>query len=152
MAQRYEFVPPNNAKWFPDQPVCPQRHTSKVDGAWLRGDADIFELVITANGVRQFKTKCQRCGQPGGPIPHVVAAQWVQWFGIDQTRINDRREYEPCVVSGCTADGNERHHFAPRNTFGDDADLWPVLPLCQPHHRQWHQTMDGYRWHRKRAS
>lgn len=152
MADRYEYVHPRNAAWYPGRPVCPHAHTEKVDGQWTRGSADIFERVVTGNGIIQFKTRCHGCGQRGGPVPHAIAQEWVAVYGIDRERVNTPIAYEPCVVRDCGADGVDRHHFAPRNTFGSEAEDWPILPLCRRHHEHWHRTMDGYLWHRRRAS
>ena len=46
-----------------------------------------------------------------------------------------------CSVQGCGARGAENHHWAPREAFGADADLWPTDYLCVPHHDRWHETM-----------
>jgi hypothetical protein len=68
----------------------------------------------------------------------------VEWIEVRPPNV-----YEPCSVRGCPQPGQEWHHFAPRNTFGEEAELWPVMPLCVGHHREWHTRMDGYRWHRQ---
>lgn len=66
-------------------------------------------------------------------------------------RINASYERDPCCVRGCADTDTEYHHFAPYNTFANDADNWPCLPVCRTHHREWHMRMDGYRWHARRV-
>lgn len=96
-----------------------------------------------------YKLRCRRCGTTGGPVGRTLLESWgytpddIEWH-----QTNEAREYEPCSVGKCQTTPTEYHHFAPRNTFGDQADEWPYLPLCRPHHVEWHQRMDGYRWHR----
>lgn len=44
-----------------------------------------------------------------------------------------------CMV--CDAAGpTEKHHFAPRILFGDEADLWPIWDLCRPCREEWHTS------------
>jgi hypothetical protein len=46
-----------------------------------------------------------------------------------------------CVICG---QPGETHHWAPQamsEQFGDDWFHWPVCPLCQGHHRLWHQIV-----------
>ena len=33
------------------------------------------------------------------------------------------------------------HHTAPREYFGDEADLWPKIRVCEECHRRWHSVM-----------
>lgn len=54
--------------------------------------------------------------------------------------VNDYISYaDPCAYTGCDNIGSERHHYGPRAVFGDEADNWPVGPLCRPHHQEWHR-------------
>ena len=46
---------------------------------------------------------------------------------------------EPCSRCGATT-GTELHHWAPKAIF-NDADDWPMSPLCPTCHRTWHQAM-----------
>lgn len=130
--------------------MCDRQHSRKVNGQWVRGDNEEPGEVICANGVTQVKMRCGYCGAKSGALPYKVIHAW----GLVQADCTWRVEHEPyehqpCIVLNCGLKPTEQHHFAPRNTFGADADLWPVLPLCVAHHREWHQRMDGYRWHRK---
>ncbi len=43
---------------------------------------------------------------------------------------------ELCAV--CGSPFAERHHFAPRHLFGDEAEQWPTAYLCKKHHDRWH--------------
>lgn len=129
---------------------CQAAHTIPVNGAWVRGDDEALGVIITANGTRQHKMMCRRCNTTGSPIP----TRWLDKWGLTPkdiawSRTNTPATYPPCVYVGCPVTPTELHHFAPRNTFGGDADQWPVLPLCRTHHVEWHQRMDGYRWHAK---
>jgi hypothetical protein len=129
---------------------CQLQHSSKVDGTWRRGTDETPGKVTCANGAIQVKMRCNACGSKSGALPYLVVREW----GISEDDclwqvVNPPYEHQPCVVEDCGAVPTEWHHFAPRNTFGTEADLWPVLPLCVAHHRAWHQRMDGYRWHRK---
>ncbi len=53
---------------------------------------------------------------------------------------------EECSRNSCRNRDIEWHHIAPKEVFGwEEADEWPVVPLCQEHHREWHRRMIGYR-------
>lgn len=134
---------------------CPAPHSVPDRGVWIRGGAhEILGVVICSNGARQYKLRCVVCKTTGGPLPTKLLQAWgydvgnVEWEQHNAPRVN----YAPCSYSGCTVTPTEYHHFAPRNTFHGDADNWPVLPLCRPHHESWHRLMDGYRWHAKGAA
>lgn len=46
-----------------------------------------------------------------------------------------------CQVRGCSQAGQEMHHWAPKQLFGDEADDWPMGLLCAVHHRLWHSLI-----------
>lgn len=50
---------------------------------------------------------------------------------------------EKCQYEGCNMTAIEWNHYAPRSLFGEDADHWPIGPLCRMHHRTWHAGLDG---------
>ena len=50
----------------------------------------------------------------------------------------------PCSYSGCTETQTQMHHIAPRSIF-EDADRYPVVPLCRAHHVAWHQRLDAWK-------
>lgn len=132
---------------------CSSQHTTKTEGRWVRGHDETPGLVICANGAQQVKMQCNLCGHRSGPLPYRLIHAWgIKRTDVGWEQVNDPAEYPPCVVEGCGAVPTELHHFAPRNTFADHADLWPVSPLCRLHHIEWHRRMDGYRWQRPAAT
>ena len=138
---------------FSRRQQCPSAHSTPRGGHWTRGANEALGVIICSNGTRQHKMRCRTCGTTGSPIPARQLSAWgLTPADIEWTRANAPQQYEPCVYSGCTVTPTEYHHFAPRNTFGSDADSWPCLPVCRAHHVEWHQRMDGYRWHRKGAA
>jgi hypothetical protein len=129
---------------------CSNAHTHSTHGRWNRGADEVLGVIICADGRRQYKMRCVACGTTGTPIPTRQLDAWgITPADIGWTQTNTPGEYPPCCYAGCPVTPTELHHFSPRNTFGDDADNWPCLPLCRDHHVEWHQRMDGYRWHRK---
>lgn len=126
---------------------CPYSHAGKVDGKWWKGEYDEFGLIYLSSGVMQVKARCLECNARSGAIPQDVYTRW----GVEPSDLpvwTPPRTDITCVVTGCETPGHEYHHFAPSAVFGEDAWLWPCLPLCQPHHVEWHQRMNGYRWGR----
>lgn len=129
---------------------CTAVHAAKLHttGQWTPGDADqILGVLITASGIKQYRSLCRRCSQRSGSIPHwIVEGTWAD-LGLRPAWHDDTSNSGPtCAYLDCKSPA-EWHHTAPRNTFGPDADRWPLVPLCPAHHRGWHQRMDGYRWH-----
>lgn len=150
---QYPYTDPWRARWASeDRPACPFDHAGKHDGEWRRGWLTAIGAVITRNGAIQYKGRCLGCGWTSGPLPHGVATEWLGGQKVAWLRINEAGEYPACSVRDCGAAGVDRHHFAPRNTFGSEAEDWPVMPLCKDHHVRWHTMMDGYRWHARRSA
>lgn len=124
---------------------CPFVHARKYDGYWHHGENDEYGIVYLSNGIMQVKARCLNCRGRSGAIPEPVYTEW----GVP---VSDLPIWTPppteitCVVKGCETPGHEYHHFAPCAVFSDEASLWPYMPLCRPHHVEWHQRMDGYRW------
>jgi hypothetical protein len=116
----------------------------------VRGVNEVTEVIMLRNGQRQVKLRCRNCGNLVGPIPKSALAEWMADLGVPIIRQGSDYTYPPCNYRGCQVPGEEMHHFAPRNTFGEDADNWPVMALCKAHHHEWHQRMDGYLWQRRR--
>lgn len=131
---------------------------------WIFPKQNTFELggVIKTNGMLAFKIRCVGCGKTSSELKKTDFLHLCE-RGIPYTWTRDtyaHADTHVCQVKGCGSTDIEWHHFAPRNTF-PDADNWPYLPICREHHRQWHLTMDGYRfqaakdaepWHGKAAS
>jgi hypothetical protein len=135
------------------QSLCPYRHTvGSSSHPWVLGENEVAEVILLRNGQRQVKLRCRNCGTATGALPKQAVFEWMSDLGPPLIREGYMGSYPPCSYRGCSAPGVDMHHFAPWNTFGRDADNWPVMPLCQSHHRAWHQQMDGYHWHRKAAS
>lgn len=137
---------------------CTLAHTrKKYDGTasrWVRGESEDLEMLKASNGRISFHLRCRGCGYRSSAMPFRLLPEWNldPQRDVARVQINPPGTYAPCVVKGCYVTPTEYHHFSPYNTFGADADSWPVLPLCRPHHVEWHQRMDGYKWHAKRAA
>ncbi|MFN8147951.1 MAG: hypothetical protein U0R76_10845 [Candidatus Nanopelagicales bacterium] len=102
-------------------------------------------FIRKSNGDQQPARRCLFCGTVTGCGPVRRGEAIDDWCLRDLVH-----RAEPCARCGTTT-GTELHHWAPRNTF-PDADDWPTSYLCRDCHRTWHRTMDGYRWHARRAS
>ncbi|EPQ80838.1 hypothetical protein MMEU_1363 [Mycobacterium marinum str. Europe] len=57
----------------------------------------------------------------------------------------------PCLIYRCGQPGTHLLRLAPKSRF-PDSDEWPIVPVCSPHHLEYHQAMDGYRWGRRADS
>lgn len=138
--------------------TCPKRHSRKVyttpdRGEWQRGEDEELGIVVLGNGCPQIRTRCRACGATSGALPYSLIIPWgLKLSDFTWSRVNPPTEYPPCTVRKCPRTPTEYHHFAPYNTFGSAADAWPVMPLCKEHHIEWHQTMNGYQWNRKRIA
>lgn len=127
---------------------CTNQHTASSGRLWTRGNDESLGVIICADGRPQYKLRCRACNTTGSPVGRSLLEAWgytpdsLEWH-----QVNEARQYDPCSVKDCATTPTEYHHFAPRNIFGAEADEWPYLPLCRPHHVEWHQRMDGYRWH-----
>lgn len=135
--------------------ACPERHARKDPGTrrWDTGSSSTLGYIVQGNGTISYRFTCGTCGTRSSAVP-VKVATWLINNGtpVSCTQVNEPLDYPGCTVAGCTDDGVDQHHFAPRNTFGSDAESWPVMPLCRRHHVEWHQRMDGYRWHARRSA
>ena len=138
----------------PQQHVCPETHALKIyddttpNGLWRRGSNTAIGMLQQGNGTIKWRGRCRTCLTESSDIPTSVIEAWglntIEW-----TRVTTPNQYPTCAVHSCDQPGTDNHHFAPYNTFGSAAGDWPTAPLCRTHHLDWHQTMDGYRWHRK---
>lgn len=129
---------------------CTQRHTVRLAGRWQRGTGDELVMLVKGNRSIAYRLRCTACGRQSTDVPLTQIKAWA--LAVADVEIRDTNTYDACVVAGCDQPGVDEHHFAPRNTFGDQADLWPTAALCRSHHVEWHRHMDGYRWHRARAA
>jgi len=83
--------------------------------------------VINPNGSRFVYEGCARCQARLKP------GEWVDQNRVaaakDAPVVEDRRtDHPPCQV--CGAWGTELHHWAPRQTFGLEAEHWPTAWLA----------------------
>lgn len=139
-----------------DRELCDdeEQHTEydRQTKTWRRG-GDQEELVEfpKVNGTVGLRMRCSTCGTHN--LDDIAQARAAAWGLTVRGRLTPRvrTSLGPCSVKGCEETNVELHHFAPRNTFGEECDDWPVSALCVPHHREWHTRMDGYRWHRPAA-
>jgi hypothetical protein len=124
--------------------VGPCHPPAERKAEWPAAGATLVRHRI-ADGRVQLVWAC-RCGARSAPVARAEAER--QAGDLDDLPLveGERAVYAPCVVVGCEADGYHRHHFAPRNVFGQEAEDWPTAPLCVYHHNKWHASMDGYRW------
>lgn len=126
---------------------CPYVHCSKRNGWWQLGDNHEFIVIYLTNGLLQVKARCRWCKIRSGAIPENVYREW----GIEPESLpvlTPAPTEITCVVDDCRTPGYEMHHFAPGAVFLHESDRWPYLPLCRPHHVEWHQRMNGYHWGR----
>lgn len=131
--------------------ACPQEHSRALgNGNWYIDAHAELGTYIKCNGSITYAVRCHYCGSESSSINKAIVnglisrGRAILW---ERNEIGD----VACVVRNCTEPGYEYHHFAPCNTF-PDADDWPHLPLCRPHHQYWHQMMDGYRWSKPTVS
>ena len=141
--------------WIDLRGYCEGPHPEKRDGQWRypKGRTAIRQF-IKSNGAVNYELVCMTsgCRFKSSPIPSDAAATLViaQKLPVLETRYADKSGHV-CCYDGCESTSVEWHHFAPRNTFGGEADRFPIHPLCPDHHRHWHRTMDGYRWTKSSA-
>lgn len=133
---------------------CP--HPYRSNGSWVVPETCELGIVITSTGGTQYRVRCTICGDDRNNA--VLPARLVKTLVAQGRQLTWRRVNPPaerttrCIHRTCDQFAEEWHHFAPRNTFGWDADDWPVEPLCRAHHREWHDRMDGYQTNRKRLA
>ena len=61
-------------------------------------------------------------------------------FGLNLVPVSSTGETPACSYKDCTRTFVEMHHIMPRG-YLDDADDWPIVPLCVFHHDKWHATL-----------
>lgn len=140
--------------WVDERGLCVDRqHAYKIDGnRWsYPTDRTAIRMFIKSNGVVNYEFVCtvNGCRWHSAAIPNELAKSALKKLPILEPRQSDYAGIDVCGYRGCESTDVERHHYAPRNTFGFEADNFPCLPLCRDHHRYWHQKMDGYQWRQK---
>lgn len=143
----------NEIHWLNERGLCDDgHHPYKLDnGSWRypQGRTAIRKL-IKSNGATNYEFVCtvQGCRWKSSPIPNELAEVASKTLPVLEPRRSAYAATSRCGYLGCESTEVEWHHYAPYNTFGREADNYPVLPLCRQHHRHWHETMDGYQWRR----
>lgn len=137
-------------KWIDQHGHCDGPHPEMHDGRWRypKGRTAIRKF-IKSNGTVNYELVCtiSGCTFNSSPIPNTAAERLLERLPVLPTR-NSPPSGHTCCYDKCGSTHVEWHHFAPRNTFGAEADNFPVQPICREHHLHWHQQMDGYQWRR----
>lgn len=138
-------------EWINQDGYCDGPHPEKHDGTWRypKGRTAIRKF-IKVNGIVNYELVCTTtgCKFKSTPIPSAAARNLIARLPTLADRNAETRGHV-CCYYGCESTRVEWHHFAPRNTFGQEAHNYPIQPLCREHHQHWHRTMDGYRWQDK---
>jgi hypothetical protein len=91
------------------------------------------------NGAMHIRAGCA-CGTGGPFVPRSqLRFARIEVSALPLVPAADGGFPGECAV--CGLDEVEWHHVAPRALFGDEAELWPVVALCIPHHVQWHRVL-----------
>lgn len=108
--------------------------------AWCAGERrahrysrQLYRVLNAASHVGVV-VACARCGQGRSLLPH----DDVRRAGIDIDGLPLLGDYRGSLCIRCGALGAEMHHWAPQALF-DDADDWPIDPLCPSCHARWHR-------------
>lgn len=136
--------------WINHRGHCDGPHPQLWSGKWRypKGRTAIRRF-IKSNGAINYELVCtvNGCRFTSSPIPARAAESLIAKLPNLADRHSESTHV--CCYAGCTSTQVEWHHFAPSNTFGAEADNFPIQPLCRAHHQHWHQLMDGYQWRRK---
>ena len=136
--------------WINQRGYCDGPHPEICNEKWRypKGRTAIRQF-IKQNGVVNYELVCTTpgCRFISSPIPNAAGAILLGKLPELKTRYAAR--VSVCCYDGCESTAVEWHHFAPYNTFGEEANKFPVQPLCRDHHRYWHEKMDGYQWRRR---
>lgn len=87
------------------------------------------------SGAIVYPMFCKTCGWR---TTRYLSKKLVNKLGVDVV-FDNTEDWETCVV--CGAMGTEEHHFAPTHLFGIESNDWPVMPLCRPCHKRWHELV-----------
>jgi hypothetical protein len=109
----------------------------------------VFEIIRlqTSNLQYQIRAYCLKCKTSSNLV---LPKKWFTEKQLAGLRLKPSGGYDPdgsldeCEHCHCLA-FCERHHWAPRELFGVEADRWPTANLCQDCHVIWHQVMNGRR-------
>lgn len=107
--------------------------------------------IVKHNGSLGLRWVCGRCEKLSPTdLPHKYVDPIPVW---ELPKMYDRSD-QPSLMPGCAVcdrQAEEWHHWAPTAIFPDwDYHDWRLstVPLCGPHHREWHDRMRalGLRW------
>lgn len=100
------------------------------------------------NGRTHIRAWCDYCERwhifkaGGVNLPKAsFIAQWDMMPALLPVKVSEPFGYKNvCVVSGCDETLGEWHHILPRH-LSLEADNWPMVWLCTPHHVEWHRRV-----------
>jgi len=122
--------------------MCGRRCWGKVCSACKHGSCDhsgsFAGYTLRGNGSPQAAQRCLTCGLMLSPLPRGATI-----YDLCVRNNLTRGDVPPCVRCGATT-GTEMHHWAPQAIF-NDADDWPVAPLCPVCHNTWHNALRAAR-------
>jgi hypothetical protein len=137
--------------WIDQRGYCAGPHPEIHEGKWRypKGRTALRRFIKT-NGAVNYELVCtiEGCRFKSSPIPSAGALPLAAILPVLVDRHSDPKVTH-CCYHGCESTQVEWHHFAPYNTFGVEANNFPVQPLCREHHRHWHVKMDGYQWRQR---
>jgi len=90
----------------------------------------------TASGSTVHPYFCGGCGTRTQVFEKKAKAQRM---GCAEKIEIEIQELRVCAV--CGAQGAEKHHWALRFLFGNEADKWPTAMLCVTCHLRWHNVV-----------
>lgn len=104
----------------------------------------LWHVRILSNGANSLELYCPTCDRPitRDRYPdvrgHAVTAEWLRTtLGIDASELPIHRRsirFHICYLCGRTAQC-EFHHVAPQALYKEDANKYPVVPLCDDCHQ-----------------
>ncbi len=112
-----------------------------------------IEIVWFTDGAgrRSLRHMCPWCGRRSNGMKSWKVPD-AYTTGRYREVLGEPISYPICEVKTCEQPGMHIHHLAPSNTFGDEADDWPTMNVCQRHHDEWHRKMHTYdRYQRREA-
>lgn len=110
---------------------------------------------VTASNKSIYRMGCWHCGATSSELSYKEAARLLKSEGPGIARRTLHEEELPtaaatraggveCEVRGCQDVGFEVQHWAPREYWGEAANLWPTSRLSVRCHHDWHECIgDG---------
>lgn len=115
---------------MPENPKPPQCMWCKAPGAWAKAG------ISTGFKVTAW---CWDCARPATTQLAVSKTRFDKHVidampPVEQAKVR-------CPICSKKVDQLEAHHVAPRELFGDEAELWPTVECCRACHERWHARM-----------